>query len=260
MAHMSRVIALFNQCGGVGKSTLTMNLGYHLQERSHRVLLVDMDPQASLTIFMGLEPEKLNSTVSDVLADEDADEEMSELPIHKGLHGLDLMPSSINLSATELALVNADMRDVRLKDALSPVTDQYDFILIDSPPSLGLLSYISLVAATHILVPIQTQFKAFEGTNLLLKTVARVRRRPNRGLKIAGFIPTLFDARRSQDARTLEAIKERFAGVGSIYPPIPWSTSFADAVEARVPLGVYESSHKAIAVLKSIVQDLEVLV
>lgn len=257
---MSQVIALFNQCGGVGKSTLTMNLGYHLQERSHRVLLVDMDPQASLTIFMGLEQELLNLTVSDVLADEDSDEELSELPIHKGLHGLDLMPSSINLSATELSLVNADMRDVRLKDALSPVTDQYDFILIDCPPSLGLLSYISLVAATHILVPIQTQFKAFEGTNLLLKTVARVRRRPNRGLKIAGFIPTLFDARRSQDARTLEAIKERFAGVGLIYPPIPWSTSFADAVEARVPLSVYDSSHKAIAVLKSIVLDLEVLV
>jgi chromosome partitioning protein len=236
-----------------------MNLGYHLQERSHRVLLIDMDPQASLTIFMGLEQELLNSTVSDVLADEDADEELSELPI-KGLHGLDLIPSSINLSATELALVNADMRDVRLKDALSSVTDQYDFILIDCPPSLGLLSYISLVAATHILVPIQTQFKAFEGTNLLLKTVARVRRRPNRGLKIAGFIPTLFDARRSQDARTLEAIKERFAGVGLIYPPIPWSTSFADAVEARVPLSVYDSSHKAIAVLKSIALDLEVLV
>src|SRR3569832_728482 len=175
MAHMSRVIALFNQCGGVGKSTLTMNLGYHLQERSQRVLLIDMDPQASLTIFMGLEQELLNSTVSDVLADEDDDEDLSELPIHKGLHGLDLTPSSINLSATELALVNADMRDVRLKDALSPVRDLYDFILIDCPPSLGLLSYISLVAATHILVPIQTQFKAFEGTNLLLKTVARVR-------------------------------------------------------------------------------------
>jgi chromosome partitioning protein len=233
-----------------------MNLGYHLQERSHRVLLIDMDPQASLTIFMGLEQELLNSTVSDVLADEDADEELSELPIHKGLHGLDLTPSSINLSATELALVNADMRDVRLKDALSPVRDLYDFILIDCPPSLGLLSYISLVAATHILVPIQTQFKAFEGTNLLLKTVARVRRRS----KIAGFIPTLFDARRSQDARTLEAIKERFAGVGPIYPPIPWSTSFADAVEARAPLSVYDSSHKAIAVLKSIALDLEVLV
>lgn len=131
--------------------------------------------------------------------------------------------------------------------------------LIDCPPSLGLLSYISLVAATHILVPIQTQFKVFEGTNLLLKTVARVKRRPNRGLKIAGFIPTLFDARRSQDARTLEAIKERFAGVGSIYPALPWSTSFADAVEARVPLRVYDSSHKAITVLKSIVKDLEVL-
>lgn len=256
---VSRVIALFNQSGGVGKSTLTMNLGYHLAQRKHRVLLVDMDPQASLTTFMGLEPEQLTATVGDVLTDEGEDETELKLPIHQGLHGLDLTPSSISLSAAELALVNADLRDVRLKEALEPIRDDYDFILIDCPPSLGLLSYISLVAATHILVPIQTQFKAFAGTNLLLGTVARVKRRPNRSLKIAGFIPTLFDARRSQDDRTLQAIKERFAPVGPIYPPIPWSTSFADAAEARMPLSVYDSSHKALAILNSVVEGLEAM-
>lgn len=169
-----------------------------------------------------------------------------------------LAPANISLSAAELFLVNADMRDIRLKDALEPISNDYDFILIDCPPSLGLLSYVSLVvAATHILVPIQCQFKAFAGTNILLKTVARVKRRPNRELQIAGFIPTLFDSRRSQDSRTLTAIKERFASVGTIYPPIPWSTSFADAAEARVPLAVYDSHHKALTTLRQIVEGLE---
>jgi chromosome partitioning protein len=156
---VSRIIALFNQSGGVGKSTLTMNLGYHLQQRQHRVLLVDMDPQGSLTLFMGLEPSELKETIYDsVIADR-------PLPVHPNIHGMDLVPANIKLSGAELELVMADMRDIRLQDALKPVQEQYDFILIDCPPSLGLLSYISLVSATHVLVPIQTQYKAFAEPN-----------------------------------------------------------------------------------------------
>ena len=253
---MTKIIALFNQAGGVGKSTLTQNLGYHLRQRSHKVLLVDIDPQASLTIFMGLEPENLSETIADLLT-EDGDQ--LDIPIHSNLNGLDLVPANINLSGVELALVNTDMRDLRLKDILEPLKTHYDFILIDCPPSLGLLSYISLVAATHILVPIQCQFKAFAGTNLLIKTVARVKRRPNRSLVIAGFVPTLFDIRRSQDERTLNAIQERFSGIGKIYSPIPWSTSFADAVESRLPLALYDKNHKALKVLEQISQGLEEL-
>ena len=254
---MSKIIALFNQAGGVAKTTLTLNLGYHLQERSQRVLLLDLDPQASLTTFMGLDPEQLQATIGNTLTEEEEDLTPKPIPIHYRLHGMALAPANISLSAAELFLVNADMRDIRLKDALEPISNDYDFILIDCPPSLGLLSYVSLVAATHILVPIQCQFKAFAGTNILLKTVARVKRRPNRELQIAGFIPTLFDSRRSQDERTLTAIKERFASVGTIYPPIPWSTSFADAAEARVPLAVYDSHHKALTALRQIVEGLE---
>ncbi len=254
---MTKIIALFNQAGGVGKSTLTQNLGYHLRQQNHKVLLVDIDPQASLTTFMGLEPEDLSVTIADPLLDEDG--EITPLPIHRDLNSLDLVPANINLSGVELALVNADMRDLRLKDVLEPVKADYDFILIDCPPSLGLLSYISLVAATHILVPIQCQFKAFAGTNLLIKTVARVKRRPNRKLAIAGFVPTLFDQRRSQDERTLAAIHERFAEIAPIYPPIPWSTSFADAVEARLPLALYDKHHKAVTVLNQISQAISLL-
>ena len=126
---MTKIIALFNQAGGVGKSTLTQNLGYHLRQQNHKVLLVDIDPQASLTTFMGLEPEDLSVTIADPLLDEDG--EITPLPIHRDLNSLDLVPANINLSGVELALVNADMRDLRLKDVLEPVKADYDFILID---------------------------------------------------------------------------------------------------------------------------------
>ena len=158
---MSKVIAVFNQSGGVSKTTLTMNLGYHLAQSQQSVLLVDMDPQASLTTFMGLEPSELGKTVYEAILGEEP------LPIHQNIHGIDMAPANINLSGAELELVVADMRDIRLKEALEPVIAQYQFILIDCPPSLGILSYISLVAATHVLIPIQTEYKALKGTELL---------------------------------------------------------------------------------------------
>jgi chromosome partitioning protein len=258
---MSKVIALFNQAGGVAKSTLTMNLGYHLAQlkpahakSNYRVLLVDVDPQASLTNFMGLDSTALKKTIYDAIIDQ------KPLPIHSCLHGMDLVPASQDLSSAELELVVADMRDLRLKYALDPMQEQYDFILIDCPPSLGLLSYISLVASTHVLVPIQTQYKAFLGAELLLNTVSRVRSLPNRSLKIAGFIPTMFDGRNTQDDRTLKAISEQLSAVGEVYPPIPRSTAFADAAEDNVPLAVFNPKHPALPVLKKIAKALEKLV
>ena len=248
---MTCVITLFNQSGGVGKSSLAMNLAYHIQERNRKVLVVDMDPQSSLTVFMGLDPTSLTKTVYDSIL------HSSPLPIHENIHGIDLAPANINLSAAELELVVADLRDMRLKEALEPILDQYDFILIDCPPSLGLLSYISLVASTHVLVPIQTQYKAFCGTELLLNTVARVRSRPNKKLQIAGFIPTMYDGRNVQDARTLQAIKEQLQKVGVVYPPIPRSTAFADASEDHVPLAMLNRKHPAVPILKKIASRLE---
>jgi chromosome partitioning protein len=121
------------------------------------------------------------------------------------------------------------------------------------------LSYISLVASTHVLVPVQTQYKAFLGTELLLNTVSRVRSLPNRHLKIAGFIPTLFDARNTQDERTLKAIQEQLSEVGVVYDPIPRSTAFADASEENVPLALFNPKHPAVALLKKIAKGLEKL-
>ncbi|MGL6341543.1 MAG: ParA family protein, partial [Waterburya sp.] len=242
------------------KTTLTMNLGYHLSQlksphkkQNYRVLLIDIDPQATLTNFMGLEPNELSQTIYDGIIDQ------QELPIHTNIHGLDLVPASVDLSSAELELVVADMRDLRLKYALEPIQDKYDFILIDCPPSLGILSYIALVASTHVLVPVQTQYKSFLGSELLLNTVSRVRSLPNRRLQIAGFVPTMYDARNTQDERTFTAIKEQLSPVAPVFAPIPRSTAFADAAEDNQPLAVFNPNHPAVKTLKKIAKDLEKL-
>lgn len=246
----AKVITVFNQAGGVGKTTLVMNLGYHIALRGLRTLLIDMDPQASLSIFMGLEPVDLEATVYESLIDN------APMPVIPDIYGMALAPANLNLSAAELELVVADMRDLRLKDALTPLQNDYDVILIDCPPSLGILTYISLVAAHEVLVPIQTQFKAFQGTDLLLRTVKRVKARPNRNLKVSGFWPTMFDSRNSQDERTYTAIKEQLAPIGEVFTPLPRSTAFADAAEAQKPLALYQPRHPAVEILDGVSDEL----
>ena len=244
-----RIIALFNQAGGVAKSTLTMNLGYQLAQLQHRVLLVDIDPQASLTKFMGLIPKELSSTVADAIVEE------LPLPIHEAIHDMDLAPANRILSGAEMQLVNASLRDFRLKEALEPLLAEYDFILIDCPPSLGLLSFISLVAATHVLVPIETHMKAFEGTDELLQTLNSVKK-ANKKLSIAGFVPTRYAKSNSADVRTLGAIQEQLSSWGKVFPPVPRATAFVDATEEREPLAVYAPKHPAVALLDKIARSL----
>jgi chromosome partitioning protein len=246
-----KIIALFNQAGGVAKTTLTMNLGYHLHLREHQVLLVDMDPQASLTTFMGLEPHELDRTIAEAILSE-----QKPLPIHHNLHGLNLLPSNIALSAAEIELVAVMAREMRLKQALEATTEPYDFILIDCPPSLGVLSILSLTAATHVLIPIQTHFKAFKGTELLLGTIKQVRRHVNPGLAIAGIVPTLY-SNASQDKVILEALQEQLSPLAQVFGAIPRATAFADAAMNRQPLAVYAPKHTAVPLLDAIAQGME---
>jgi chromosome partitioning protein len=244
---MKKIIAIFNQAGGVAKSTLALNLGYHLSRLKQKVVLVDMDPQASLTLFCGLQPFDLTQTIYESLLLD------KPFPIHSLSElGLNLIPSNINLSGAEIELVNADLRDFRLRDALDSIREIYDFAIVDCPPSLGILSYISLVAATHILVPIATQYKAWMGTELLLRTVKRVQGRANQKLELLGFVPTLYSKTNSQDVRALKAIQEQLGQVAYIFPPLPRSTAFADAVEEHLPLAQYQPKHPALNSLQEI--------
>ena len=253
---MTKIISLFNQAGGVAKTTTAQNLGYHLSERRHRVLLVDIDPQASLTTFMGLEPADEPQTIYDALVSE----EELPIPIHRQVHGMDLIPANILLANAEQELIFTELREFRLKEILATLLDNYDFILIDCPPSLGILSIISLVASTHVLVPIQCQFKALKGTDSLLKTVARVQRKLNRSLKIAGFFPTMYSASNSLDQRTLQSIQEQLSTLGTIFPPLPRATSVASAAEYGKPLALCPNKNQAILrIFDEIAQAMEVL-
>lgn len=251
---MAKVITTFNQAGGVGKTSLTMNLGYQLgQRKKQKVLLIDMDPQASLTIFMGLDPTEQEVTVKDAILDK------KNLPIHSEIHGMDLVPSNILLSAAEMQLSSVLRRELRLKQAIDKITEQYDFILIDSPPSLGMLSTLSLVAANYVLVPSQTQFKSIQGTNLVLQTIADVRDAIDHKLELAGVVPTIYAKGTLQDREALSVLENQLSAITKVYPPLPRSTAFPDASQERLPLAVFSPKHPAISILNQIVKDLEKL-
>lgn len=246
---MSRTIAVFNQAGGVGKTTLTMNLGYHLAEFNKKILLLDVDPQASLTVFFGLKSKELSSTVYESLVKE------TPLPVHSDLHGMDLVPANINLSAAEKTLSDEIMKELRLKNALEPLQSHYDFILIDCPPSLGFLSIMSLIAATHVLIPIQTQYKAIMGTQQLIDTIQRVRKYGNPKIQLAGVIPTMFDSRAKQEQESLKRIQKAFAKT-IVSSPIPRATDFINASQAHVPFALYAPKHPSVAILQAIAKNL----
>jgi chromosome partitioning protein len=247
---MGKTIAIFNQAGGVAKTTLAMNLGYHLGQRHHRVLLVDMDPQASLTTFMGLEPYEMEKTIADSLLKD------TPLAIHREIHGMDLIPANITLSGAEFQLASAIAREWKLKRALSSIANDYDFVLIDCPPTLGILSILSLVAATHVLIPLQTHYKAYKGADLLLDTVRQIRDQVNPDLKIAGIIPTMF-TNTGQDKTILEAVQKQLNNVAPIYTAIPRAIAFADASMSHQPLAVYDAKHAAVKILNIISEQLE---
>lgn len=235
------------------KTSLTMNVGYQLAQRSRSVLLIDMDPQASLTVFMGLEPAELEDTIAGSIL------ENGPLAFHSGLHGMELLPANIMLSAAEMQLTSVMAREWRLKQAIAPVLDRYDFILIDAPPSLGILSILSLVASTHVLIPIQTQYKSYKGTELLLDSVRQVQTYVNPELKIAGFVPTIYASSNAQDKAILSAIQEQLGKLAPVFAPVPRATAFADASMEHLPLGVFNAGHPAIKILDSIADGLEAL-
>lgn len=239
-----KIISLFNQAGGVGKTTITMNLGYHIAKKKKKVLLIDLDPQGSLTNFMGLDSSDIDNTIYNLLMEDDLQKQQVVDSIHHDLHSIDLLPSNILLANAEQELIFAELRELRLKQVLALISEDYDFILIDCPPSLGILSIISLVASTHILVPIQCQFKALIGTDSLLSTVARIRKRLNPQLKIAGFLPTMYQTSNSLDNRTLDAINEQLKVVATVFPPMVRATAIAEASEMGKPLALCRNKHK----------------
>ena len=199
------IIAIANQKGGVAKTTTTLNLGAALHESGYKVLLVDMDPQANLTLSLGINPEGLAASLYHVLVGEcRADAILRSTP--EG----DLLPASIDLAGAEIELINELGREAILKDTLAPLVGRYDFVLIDTPPSLGLLTINSLNAAGGVLIPMQCQFLSAKGVQLLMSTIDKVRTKLNPGLRLIGLLPTMFDRRLLLAKEVLADVQERF--------------------------------------------------
>src|ERR1041384_4058558 len=200
----SKIIALAQQKGGVGKTTTVINLGSALAQRGKKVLLVDLDPQGALSAGLGLNPLSLEKTIYNVLRNQSVS--IAEV-ITQSKTGCNLVPSNIDLAAAEVELVSEPGREHFLREALSPVINRYDYILIDCQPSLGLLTLNALSASSGVIIPVQTQYFALRGMDLLFQTIEKVQARLNPRLKIVGILPTMYDARTLHAREGLEEVK-----------------------------------------------------
>ncbi|HEX3268940.1 MAG TPA: AAA family ATPase [Gaiellaceae bacterium] len=201
---MGRVISFANQKGGVAKTTTTLNLGVALSEQGLKVLLVDLDPQGNLTMSQGLNPDTIERSMFDVL--------VHRLPIGEVIHHaeVDLAVSSIDLAGAELALSSMIGRERALEKALAPVRDSYDYVLIDTPPSLGLLTINALVASNGVIVPVQCEYLSLRGLVQLENTLSMIRENLNPSVGIEGILPTMFDSRTLHSREAVEILQENF--------------------------------------------------
>ncbi|MDT4941909.1 MAG: chromosome partitioning protein [Pseudonocardiales bacterium] len=203
----ARVVALCNQKGGVGKTTSAINLGAALAEVGRRVLLVDFDPQGALSAGLGVQPHQLDRTTYNLLMERNIS--IEDVLLKTGVPGIDLLPSNIDLSAAEIQLVGEVAREQTLARVLAPVRDEYDFVLIDCQPSLGLLTINALTASHGVIIPLECEFFSLRGVALLIDTIEKVQQRLNPDLKLDGILATMYDGRtlhgREVFARVLEA-------------------------------------------------------
>ena len=204
-----RRIAVMNQKGGVGKTTTTFNLGVALHRLGRRVLLVDFDPQASLSVSAGIPVATLSMSVYQLLLDDKLDPKPI---VVRTASGVDVLPATLDLAAAEIELVSMTLRELVLRDVLGKLKDRYDHILIDCPPNLGLLTINALAAADQVLIPMECDFLATRGLGLLMRTVSRIQGRLNRGLRIAGILPTKFDGRTVHANEVLDELRGAFPG------------------------------------------------
>ncbi len=234
---MSRIIAIANQKGGVGKTTTAINLGACLAVAEKKTLIIDMDPQGNATSGLGIDKEELESSVYDVLLDGAAAEQVVRSHVH--FPYLDVLPANRDLVGAEVELVNRRGRENILRDALKGIRDRYEYVLIDCPPSLGLLTLNTLAAADSVLIPIQCEFYALEGLSQLLNTVTIVQKNLNPGLQIEGVLLTMYDGRLNLSRQVAEEAKEYF-GPKVYRTTIPRNVRIAEAPSFGKPIMLYD--------------------
>jgi chromosome partitioning protein len=234
----ARTVAVCNQKGGVGKTTTTINLGAALAEVGRRVLLVDFDPQGALSVGLGIQPHDIDATIYNLLMERDV---TPNDVLHKtGVNGMDLMPSNIDLSGAEVQLVHEVGREYVLGGVLEPLLPDYDVIMIDCQPSLGLLTINALAAADGVLIPLECEYFAMRGVALLMETIDKVSRRLNTKLTIDGLLATMYDSRTLHTREVLASMVNGF-GDQVFHTVINRTVRFPDATVAGEPITSFDS-------------------
>ncbi len=234
--NMGKVISIANQKGGVGKTTTSVNLGACLANIGHRVLLIDIDPQGNATSGVGIEKADVDQCIYNVLVD-DVEAKVAVRPT--GVENLYCIPATIQLAGAEIELVPTVSREVRLKRALEMVKNHYDYIIIDCPPSLGLLTLNALTASDSVMIPVQCEYYALEGLSQLLNTVRLVQKHLNNELKVEGVLLTMLDARTNLGLQVIEEVKKYFQD--KVYKTIiPRNVRLSEAPSHGEPIIVYD--------------------
>jgi chromosome partitioning protein len=248
----ARVIALCNQKGGVGKTTSTINLGAALSEFGRRVLLVDFDPQGALSVGLGVQPHQLDRTAYNLIMEPGVS--IDDILLKTGVPGMDLLPSNIDLSAAEVQLVGEVAREQTLSRVLTPIVPDYDFVLIDCQPSLGLLTVNALTAADEVIVPLECEFFSLRGVALLIDTIDKVRERLNPRLKLAGILATMYDGRTLHGREVFARVVEAF-GDSVFDTVISRTVRFPETTVAGEPITTWASSSAGATAYRNLARE-----
>jgi chromosome partitioning protein len=238
---VGKAIAIFNQKGGVGKTTTNINLGASLAMKGKKVLMLDIDPQGNTTSGIGVSKKELDYTVYELLIEDNFDPRKAI--IKTGVSNLDLIPANVDLAGAEIELVQLEGREKRLKKAIDKIKDDYDYIFIDCPPSLGLLTINSLSAVESVLIPIQCEFYALEGVSQLVSTIDLVKKNLNRDLEIEGVVLSMFDGRTNLSIQVVQEVKKYFGS--KVYSTvIPRNIRLAEAPSFGMAITEYDPKSK----------------
>lgn len=245
---MARTMAIVNQKGGVGKSTTAVNLSAALAEQGQKILLVDIDPQGNTTSGVGVDKASLEQCIYNILVEESS---VDEIVKETSMENLNLIPATIELAGAEIELVSSLSREIKLKQALENVQDSFDFIIIDCPPSLGLLTLNALTAAHCVLVPIQCEYYALEGLGQLMRTIQLVQSHLNADLYLEGVILTMYDVRTNLSQQVTEEVRKYF-GEKVYNTIIPRNVRLSEAPSFGMPIQLYDPQSKGAAAYRSL--------